>query len=109
MTNPDHAASARRVVLRVLGIAKLFMVPALLLMANHAFAAGGMDTSSETWNNFHTWLNTWIPLAATVIIVVCAIGWWINMIPAGWAFKGIVAMMAAGSAAYLVSLTGLGT
>lgn len=107
---PDHALVARRVAMRVLGFAKLFMLPALLLIANHAFAAGGMDTSSTTWNNVHTWLSTWVPIMCGAVIVVLGIGWGVlHAIPGAFAGRAILGMLIAGSASYIVSLTGLGS
>lgn len=107
---PDYAITARRVGWQMLGVAKLFLVPALFLIANHAFAAGGMDTSSETWNNVHTWLSTWVPLACGAVIVVLGIGWGVfHAIPGAFAGRAIIGMLIAGSASYIVSLTGFGS
>lgn len=91
-------------------IAGAWMGVVAVATVHPAFASGGMDTSTETWNNIQTWLNTWIPLMCAVGVIVVGIGWGVlHVIPPSKGWTAILGMMIAGSASYLVSLTGIGS
>lgn len=81
---------------------------AYVLIQHPALAASGMDTSTTAWNNIHTWLTRWVPLACGAVIVVLSIGWGVfHAIPGSFAGRAIIGMMVAGSASYIVDLVGL--
>lgn len=83
-------------------------VAMIAVLSVHPAFASGADTSSETWSAMQTWLNTWIPLMCAVGLIVIGIGWGVlHMIPATVGWKAVLGMIIAGSASYLVSLTGL--
>lgn len=78
---------------------------ALLAAANVALAqAGGVDTGASSLNNVKQWLMTWIPAAATIIIIAMAIAWMTHLIHAGIALRVIVGLIVVGSASYIVGL-----
>lgn len=88
----------------------LFLLGMTYLMVQHpALAASGMDTGTQTWNAVHTWLSRWVPIACGAVIVVLGVGWGVfHAIPGSFAGRAIIGMLIAGSASYIVSLTGLG-
>ncbi|MFP1771059.1 TrbC/VirB2 family protein [Lonsdalea quercina] len=69
--------------------------------------AAGVDTGESSLTSVNSWLMTWIPLAATVLIIVSAIAWMAHMLPASWAVRIVIGLIVIGSAAYLVGLFGL--
>lgn len=69
--------------------------------------AAGVDTGESSMSSINDWLMTWIPVAATVLIVVCAIGWIAHVIRADFAIRVVVGLIVCGSASYLVGLFGL--
>jgi hypothetical protein len=69
--------------------------------------AGGTDTGADSMNSINEWMMTWIPIAATVLIIICAVAWIAHMLPASWAIRIVIGLIAVGSAAYLVGLFGL--
>ncbi|WP_225776481.1 TrbC/VirB2 family protein [Pseudomonas sp. Marseille-Q5115] len=80
----------------------------LLYMVFSGFAcAAGVDTGSSSMTSLQTWLDTWIPLAATILIVVTAIGWMAHMVQMTTAVRLGLGLIVIGSASYLVSLFGL--
>ena len=74
-----------------------------------ALAAGGADTGASTGNNIKSWLDTWIPIACTIGVIVSFLVWLFHLISAGFMFRLAIAMVGIGSASYLVSLTGIGS
>lgn len=74
-----------------------------------ALAAGGVDTASSTGNNLLQWLNTWIPIACTIGVMVGFLLWLFHVIPASWMFRAAIALVGIGSTSYLISLTGIGS
>ncbi|ECH2023032.1 TrbC/VirB2 family protein [Salmonella enterica] len=74
-----------------------------------ALAAGGVDTGASTGNNIKSWLDTWIPIACTIGVIVSFLVWLFHLISAGFMFRLAIAMVGIGSASYLVSLTGIGS
>ncbi|HCN4499636.1 TPA: conjugal transfer protein TraM, partial [Escherichia coli] len=58
-------------------------------------------------SSINSWLMTWIPIAATVLIIVSAIAWIAHMLPASWAVRIVIGLIVVGSASYLVGLFGL--
>ena len=44
---------------------------------------------------------TWIPIAATVLIIVSSIAWIAHMLPASWAVRIVIGLIVVGSASYL--------
>ncbi|ECY3828454.1 TPA: conjugal transfer protein TraM [Klebsiella pneumoniae] len=74
-----------------------------------ALAAGGADTGASTGNNIKSWLDTWIPMACTIAVIVSFLAWLFHLISAGFMFRLAMSMIGIGSAAYLVSLTGIGS
>ncbi|HGF4131618.1 TPA: TrbC/VirB2 family protein [Escherichia coli] len=58
-------------------------------------------------SSVQSWMMTWIPIAATVLIIVSAIAWIAHMLPASWAVRIVIGLIIIGSASYLVGLFGL--
>ncbi|CAZ15885.1 TrbC/VirB2 family protein (plasmid) [Xanthomonas albilineans] len=79
----------------------------LMMLSATAQAAGGVDTGSSSMASIHSWLMTWIPIAASVLIIVCAIAWIAHMLRHDWAVRLIIGLIAIGSSSYLVGLFGL--
>lgn len=71
--------------------------------------AAGADTGESSATGIQTWLNTWIPIACAVAIVVCAFAWMLHLIPISWVPRIVFGLIFIGSATYLVSLTGVGS
>lgn len=74
-----------------------------------ALAAGGADTGASTGNNIKSWLDTWIPIACTIGVICSFLAWLFHLISPAFMFRLAVSMVGIGSAAYLVSLTGIGS
>lgn len=51
-----------------------------------------------------TWMMTWIPIAATILIIVCAIAWIAHILRADWAVRIVIGLIVIGSVSYLVGL-----
>lgn len=85
--------------------AVMFMLVALCV-PELALAAGA-DTGESSLNSFNSWMMTWIPLAATVLIIASAIAWMAHMLPASWAVRFVIGLIVVGSASYIVGLFGL--
>ena len=81
----------------------MFMMVALCV-PELALAAGA-DTGESSMSSINSWLMTWIPIAATVLIIVSSIAWIAHMLPASWAVR--IGLIVVGSASYLVGLFGL--
>ena len=43
--------------------------------------AAGADTGESSMSSINSWLMTWIPIAATVLIIVSSIAWIAHMLP----------------------------
>ncbi|EBW7114466.1 conjugal transfer protein TraM [Salmonella enterica subsp. enterica serovar Telelkebir] len=71
--------------------------------------AGGTDTGESTATSIETWLDTWIPLACTIGIIVSSLLWMLHVLPASWIPRIVFGLVFIGSAAYLVSMTGVGS
>ncbi|MBZ5763333.1 TrbC/VirB2 family protein [Rhizobium sp. VS19-DR104.2] len=80
----------------------------LMMLSATAQAAGGVDTGSSSMTSIQTWMMTWIPIAATILIIVSAIAWIAHLLRADWAVRIVVGLIVVGSASYLVGLFGLG-
>lgn len=91
--------SARRVSVVAQGAA--------IMSASQLAVAAGVDTGSSSMNGAKTWLMTWIPIAATIAIIVVALGWMFHMVNLTVAGRLGVGLMVIGSASYLVGLFGL--
>lgn len=85
------------------------LVALLCIAAPELALAGGADTGASTGNNIKAWLDTWIPIACTIIVIVSFLVWLAHLISAGFMFRMAIAMIGIGSASYLVSLTGIGS
>ena len=83
----------------------MFMLAALCV-PELALAAGA-DTGESSLNSVQSWMMTWIPIAATVLIIASAIAWIAHMLPASWAVRIVIGLIVVGSASYLVGLFGL--
>lgn len=71
-----------------------------------AFAAG-IDTGEAAMTSIQSWLNTWIPVACAICIMVCAFAWMLHLISISWASRVAIGLIFIGSASYLVSLMGV--
>ncbi|QSQ62252.1 TrbC/VirB2 family protein [Xanthomonas translucens] len=80
----------------------------LMMLSATAQAAGGVDTGSSSMTSMQTWLMTWIPIAATILIIVSAIAWIAHLLRHEWAVRFVIGLIVIGSASYLVGLFGLG-
>lgn len=69
--------------------------------------AAGIDTGQAAISSIQSWLNTWIPMACAVVIVICAFAWILHMISIAWAARVAIGLIFIGSASYLVSLLGV--
>jgi len=90
-------------------INKAIVTPfAVLSLSLIAFAAQaqGVDTGASSMKNVDQWLRTWIPLGAGIGILIMAFAWFFHVIRVDWAFRGIIALIVAGSGSYIVSLFG---
>lgn len=73
-----------------------------------AFAmAAGIDTGEAAMTSIQSWLNTWIPVACAICIMVCAFAWILHLISIAWAVRVAIGLIFIGSASYLVSLMGV--
>ena len=79
---------------------------AMMLGCSSAFAAG-VDTGSTSMASMQTWMMTWIPIAAVVMIIVSALAWIAHLIRMDFAVRLVVGLILIGSASYLVGLFGL--
>jgi len=93
---------------KVMEVDKWTVVTAVMMLMSAAAWAAGVDTGSKSMNAINTWLMTWIPIAATLLIIVCAIAWIAHVLRADWAVRIVVGLIVIGSASYLVGLFGLG-
>lgn len=69
--------------------------------------AAGIDTGEAALTSLQSWLNTWIPIACAICIMVCAFAWVLHLISIAWAVRVAIGLIFIGSASYLVSLMGL--
>jgi len=76
------------------------------LLPGVAFAAG-IDTGEAAMTSIQSWLNTWIPVACAICIMVCAFAWMLHLISISWASRVAIGLIFIGSASYLVSLMGV--
>ncbi|HAN3098584.1 TPA: TrbC/VirB2 family protein [Escherichia coli O25b:H4-ST131] len=83
----------------------MFMMVALCV-PELALAAGA-DTGESSLSSVQSWMMTWIPIAATVLIIASAVAWIAHMLPASWAVRIVIGLIIIGSASYLVGLFGL--
>ncbi|EAU4728226.1 TrbC/VirB2 family protein [Salmonella enterica] len=83
----------------------MFMLVALCV-PELALAAGA-DTGESSMNSVNSWMMTWIPIGATILIIASALAWIAHMLPASWAIRIVVGLIVVGSASYLVGLFGL--
>jgi hypothetical protein len=81
----------------------------LAMVASGAATAAGVDTGTSSMTAITTWLMTWIPLSAVILIVVSAIAWIAHLIRMDWAVRLVVGLIVVGSASYIVGLFGLST
>ncbi|CAD0362308.1 TrbC/VirB2 family protein [Xanthomonas campestris pv. campestris] len=81
----------------------------LLAMLSTAAHAQGVDTGASSMNAIRTWLMTWIPIAATILVIVSFILWMAHILRQDFAVRLIVGLVGIGSASYIVGLFGLGT
>lgn len=90
-------------------VKKFFPVLFILasLCAPELALAAGVDTGESSMSSINDWLMTWIPVAATVLIIICAIGWIAHVIRPDFAIRCVVGLIIIGSASYLVGLFGL--
>jgi len=78
----------------------------LMAMTNVALAAG-VDTGASSLNSIKQWMMTWIPIAATILIIVTAIMWMSHVMHHNWAIRIVGGLIVIGSASYIVGLFGL--
>ncbi|MBT0731476.1 TrbC/VirB2 family protein [Rosenbergiella nectarea] len=76
------------------------------VLPNMTFAAG-IDTGEAAMTSIQSWLNTWIPVACAICIMVCAFAWMLHLISIAWASRVAIGLIFIGSASYLVSLMGV--
>ena len=69
--------------------------------------AAGIDTGEAAMTSIQSWLNTWIPIACAICIMVCAFAWILHLISIAWAVRVAIGLIFIGSASYLVSLLGV--
>ncbi|KAF1008130.1 MAG: hypothetical protein V3Q69_13805 (plasmid) [Burkholderia sp.] len=63
-----------------------------------------VDTGTSSMTSLKTWMMTWIPIAATILIIVCAIAWIAHILRADWAVRIVIGLIVIGSVSYLVGL-----
>ncbi|MCT8308730.1 TrbC/VirB2 family protein (plasmid) [Xanthomonas translucens pv. translucens] len=80
----------------------------LMMLSATAQAAGGVDTGASSMTALQTWLMTWIPIAATILIIVSVIAWIGHLLRHEWAIRIVIGLLVMGSASFLVGLL-LGT
>lgn len=80
---------------------------AALLLASGAAQAAGVDTASSSLNSIEQWMRTWIPIAATILVIVTAFMWMGHVMHHNVAMRIIGGLIIIGSASYLVGLFGL--
>lgn len=85
------------------------LVAGIFMALSNAAMAAGVDTGSSSMNSINTWLMTWIPLLATILIIVSAIAWIAHMLRADFAIRIVVGLIVVGSASYIAGLFGLGS
>ncbi|WP_193061067.1 TrbC/VirB2 family protein [Halomonas sp. 3A7M] len=73
-----------------------------LLMASPAFAQ--VDTASSGLGALETWITTWIPLAATLAVIVIGLGLCFGMGRMDIALRVALGLIIIGSASYIVGL-----
>ncbi|HBV4265976.1 TPA: TrbC/VirB2 family protein [Klebsiella pneumoniae] len=83
----------------------MFML--LALCVPELALAAGADTGESSMNSVNSWMMTWIPIGATILIIVSALAWIGHMLPASWAIRIVIGLIVIGSASYLVGLFGL--
>ncbi len=79
-----------------------FMV-LLCIFGSGLAQAAGVDTATSSLNSMQTWLDTWIPIACALVLAVLCILWWAHVVRADFATRGVLAMIGAGSASYIIS------
>jgi len=89
-------------------IGYILFAMAFVLSPTFAMAAG-VDTGSSSLTSMQTWLDTWIPLAATLAVIGAGLALAAHLINWGVAWKLGAGMIIIGSASYIVSLFGLGS
>lgn len=86
--------------------AKVAIILALFAVSGVAMAQG-VDTATSSLTSLKTWVMTWIPIAAALMIIGTAIAWIAHMIRADWALRITLGLIVVGSAAYIVGFFGL--
>lgn len=83
-----------------------FILSAFLLSAfqTAAFASGGASTATSGLTSITSWLSTWIPLAATLAVIITALAYMFHMIQLNVMVRLIFGLILIGSASYLVSM-----
>lgn len=78
-----------------------------LIAASNVAVAAGVDTGTSSLNAVKQWMMTWIPIAATILIIVTAVMWMSHVMHHNWAIRIVGGLIVIGSASYLVGLFGL--
>lgn len=78
-----------------------------LITASNAAMAAGVDTGSSSLGALKQWMMTWIPIAATILIIITAIMWMSHVMHHNFAIRIVGGLIVIGSASYLVGLFGL--
>ncbi|ASW48767.1 TrbC/VirB2 family protein [Xanthomonas hortorum] len=81
----------------------------LLAMLSTAAQAQGVDTGAASMNAIRTWLMTWIPIAATILVIVCFLAYMAHLLRQEFAVRMVIGLIGIGSASYIVGLFGLGS
>ena len=76
----------------------------LVSLTSTSVFAQGVDTSSSSLTALEDWLMTWIPLAATSVLLALFVAWWLHAVRADFMFRSAIALIGIGSASFIVGL-----
>ncbi|CAO1670509.1 TrbC/VirB2 family protein [Salinicola sp. NYA28a] len=85
----------------------LAFVAALMAFFATSPAFAQVSTAESSFANLEDWLMQWIPAAATVIIIVCALVWMIGWLPMVWAGRIVIGCIIIGSVSAILGFFGL--
>ncbi|MGM0988560.1 MAG: TrbC/VirB2 family protein [Pseudomonadota bacterium] len=78
----------------------IFLALAALMVSAPAFAQ--VNTAEEGLTNVQDWMQEWIPILATLAIIVSAVAWMSGFMRMDIAVRIVVGLIVIGSASYIV-------
>lgn len=87
-----------------LGSAAITLALVSLMVTSPAFAQ--VDTAESSLSSIQDWLDTWIPLAMVLGIIVGGLTFAFGFLRLDWFVRSTIGMIVIGSAAYIVGFFG---